>query len=213
MNKKPKITAPLIQQATGARAWDIGNNTLYDLCRKYPDHTDDKAIIAKVWIIGRTYSAAIERRKPGKAPTPTGDGFYTDHVAPGIRNSPMDEWLSRLMPRGSVNYNSLPQILDAHAKVTELFRSLTGLNKRSLASKYLHFHFPTLFFIYDTRAVDAVRKLSAITAPTSDYGEADKEYGPFAERCLQIRDYIKEQYGSTLTPRQLDNLYLDLSLQ
>jgi len=109
-------------------------------------HADDDAIIAKVWIIGRTYSAAIERRKPGKAQTPTGDEFYTDHVAPGIRNSPMDKWLARLKPLGSVNHNSLPQILDVHAKVTELFRSLSGLNKRSLASKYLHFHFPKLFF-------------------------------------------------------------------
>lgn len=156
MNKNYQVSARLIQQATGPRVWDIGNNALYNLCRKYPDHTDDKAIIAKVWMIGRTYSAAIERRKPGKAPIQAGDDFYIDHVAPGIRNSPMDNWLSRLRSLGSVNQNSLPQILDTHASVTELFRSLTGLKKRSLASKYLHFHLPKVFFIYDTRAVDMI---------------------------------------------------------
>jgi len=59
--------------------------------------------------------------------------------------------------------------------------------------------------------VSAVRKLSAIPTPTRDHGKADKEYGPFADRCLQIRDHLKEQHGVTLTPRQLDNLFLDLS--
>lgn len=208
-----KITDELIQQATGTRLWDVGNSALYELCRQYPDHTDDKAIIAKVWLIGRAYSAAIERRKPGRTATPTGDDFYTDHVAPGIRNSGMDKWLASLEPLECVSHNSLPLVLDVHASVTDLFHRLTGLNKRSLASKYLHFHFPALFFIYDTRAVDAARKLSNGPAPGCSCHPADKEYEVFSKRCLTIRDRIGEQYGLVLSPRQLDNLFLDLSPQ
>lgn len=43
--------------------WDVGNSVLYDMCRKYPNHGKEDEIIAKVWLIGCSYSAAIERRR------------------------------------------------------------------------------------------------------------------------------------------------------
>lgn len=48
--------------------------------------------------------------------------------------------------------DNIDKILYIHKFLTDLFYELTGLNKRSLASKYLHFHCPDLFFIYDSRA-------------------------------------------------------------
>ena len=44
------------------RVWDLGNKVLYDLCSSYPYHKTDEEIIAKIWLIGRSYAAAIERR-------------------------------------------------------------------------------------------------------------------------------------------------------
>jgi hypothetical protein len=41
-----------------------------------------------------------------------------------------------------------------------VLRDLTGLEKRALASKYLHFHLPRLFFIYDSRAAGVMRRVS-----------------------------------------------------
>ena len=52
-----------INKAISKHPWDLANKTLYDLCSKHPNHKNNEEIIAKVWIIGRTYAAAIERRK------------------------------------------------------------------------------------------------------------------------------------------------------
>lgn len=204
------LTKTLIKNAISKRPWDLANETLYDLCRKYPSHKDNKEIIAKVWIIGRTYAAAIERRKPSEEFK--GADFYTEHVAPRIRNSNIDQWFSTLKDNTAVDHGSLERILAVHCNVTNLFEEISGLEKRSLASKYLHFHFPALFFIFDTRAVNAIRKFSSITSRVRRFGGvADNEYRKFCEKCLQVRDHIKKQYRKTLTPRQLDNLLLDLS--
>src|SRR6516225_8308780 len=42
--------------------WCAIDETLYDLCRRYPDHSDLRGINAKLWIIGRTYATGIERK-------------------------------------------------------------------------------------------------------------------------------------------------------
>ena len=111
----------------------------------------------------------------------------------------------------SVNFSNLPRLLDVHHALTKLFEDLTGLEKRSLASKYLHFHFPRLFFLYDNRAIEAVSMLSQIAGPARrGNGKFDNEYRKFAGKCLRIRDHIKKQYKVVLTPRQLDNLLLNI---
>jgi len=46
----------------------------------------------------------------------------------------------------------------------KLFSKISGLNKRSLASKYLHFHVPELFYISDSRAYDAMRNSELLSA-------------------------------------------------
>ena len=40
------------------------DETLYNLCRRYPDHKTFNAVFAKVSIIGRTYATGIERLVP-----------------------------------------------------------------------------------------------------------------------------------------------------
>ena len=56
-------------------------------------------IISKVWLIGRAYSAAIERR-PNK--TMDNDSFYINKVAPQLKNSEIDSYLEKLR-----NYENL----------------------------------------------------------------------------------------------------------
>lgn len=209
--KKTMLTKTKIENAISNSPWDLANNTLYDLCKQYPKHNNNEEIIAKVWTIGRTYSAAIERRKSGGKFQ--GDDFYVDRVAPHIIKSPIDEWFFSLKDIESLDQDSLTLILETHCKVTNLFEDITNdkkNKKRSLSSKYLHFHFPELFFIYDSRAEKGVKKLSEITGRARRYdGVADNVYRKFCEKCLIVRDHIKEQYGKTLTPRQLDKLLLD----
>src|SRR5712692_9351087 len=150
----PKLTSELVEGALLEKVWDVGNGVLYDLCAANPEHTRDDVIIAKIWLIGRTYAAAIERRRDkGDA---VGDAFYETRVAPQIRDSDIDRWF-KVLDSGSDTDMALN--LETHKRVMDLFTKISGLEKRSLASKYLHFHFPSRFYIYDSRAYNAISEL------------------------------------------------------
>lgn len=79
-----------------AREIGIGNQTLYNLCEKYPLSEKNKdGISAQMWLIGRSYAASPERRgyKPIKGTkieyTASGNGLddYFDKLADGFVNS------------------------------------------------------------------------------------------------------------------------------
>lgn len=186
--------------------WDLGNRVLYDLCKAHPGHRAEGEIVAKIWLIGRAYAAAIERRKNGDE---NSDNFYLGMVAPAIRNSNIDRWLGGLKEIASTTTETLPLVTKIHQNVMNLFEQVSGLNKRSLASKYLHFHYPNIFFIYDSRACNAMRMLKDITgrAPKRN-GGGDNEYRKFVTKCVALRDHIKNEYKVSLTPRRLDTLLL-----
>jgi hypothetical protein len=203
-----KITRADIQAASQARqVWRLGNQVLYDLCHQHPLHARDDIIIAKVLLIGRVYAAAIERRR---VIVTQGDDFYTKKVAPQIRNSPIDAWLSALPAYPISDYAATTRILKTHCNVTKLFSRISGLNKRSLASKYLHFHRPDLFFIYDSRATLGIRRATPpLREPRPD--EFDLEYTRFFRRCQWLAADIKQRLNITLTPRDLDDVLITLS--
>lgn len=77
----------LIKTAKSPSPWRVGNEVLYELCRTRPTHTDEADVIAKIWLIGRSYAAAIERRRNK---SDGNDNFYVDKVAPAIRRSSID---------------------------------------------------------------------------------------------------------------------------
>jgi hypothetical protein len=147
----PQLTTEFITEATSQKAWDFGNQVLYDMCHANPEHKQDQIIIGKIWLIGRTYAAAIERRRTTEGAI--GDDFYESEVAPKIRKSEIDNWFEAIR-KG--NPDDLTLHLEVHARVLKLFTEISGLKKRSLASKYLHFHFPERFLIYDSRAYKVI---------------------------------------------------------
>ena len=59
--------------------WEYGNSVLYRMCEEEPEHKQIDVIVGKIWLIGRSYAAAIERRKNAVV---VGDDFYYDVVAP-----------------------------------------------------------------------------------------------------------------------------------
>jgi hypothetical protein len=174
--KRYPIRLSQVEGALHPTAWSLTNEILYKLCRNHPAHTDKQVILAKVNIVGRVYAAAIERRRR-VAPGTTGDNFYFDHVVPNILKSNLDEWIAKATTVDPQNENSIPALLEVHKKTTELFNRISGQNKRSLASKYLHFHVPQLFFIYDSRTLQAIRKLRVVIGnERSPMFLADKDY-------------------------------------
>lgn len=203
------LTLAQIRKATSPNPWTLTNKVLYDLCRAHPGHQDKDAVLAKILLIGRSYAAAIERRK-GK--DGANDDFYLSRVAPSIMKSGIDGWIAQARAISPKSPDSLEAMVAVHAKTTELFRSISGLNKRSLASKYLHFHVPRLFFIYDTRAVLGMRALGGVVGrAVRSTGSGDNEYRKFAEKCLRLQRACKDRSGAELDPREIDNLLLAIA--
>jgi hypothetical protein len=207
---KIEITKADIDYALGPSPWDLGNQVLYSLCQKHPKHDLAEAIIAKVWLIGRSYAAAIERRKNAEE---TSDDFYETIVVEKIKKSNIDNWLDNLPNQVIDPWNELGSVITIHKRLMDLFFDLTGLEKRALASKYLHFHRPDLFYIFDSRAKAAITKITprpneikGITAENSD-----SEYHVFCRRSQYLRDSISKRFGATLTPRQIDKILLRIT--
>ncbi len=197
---------PAIKAARSPSPWDLGNKVLYDLCKKNRQHKDAPAVLAKIWLVGRAYAAAMERRREK---VDQNDDFYIQTVVPGIIRSDIDIWIESAATHSRPSDRSFHDILSAHAAVTGLFREISGLEKRSLASKYLHFHLPRLFYIYDARAVKAMRRLSGVVGRVRGSNEGyDNEYRKVAEKCLRLQIHIKDKFNVFLTPRQIDNLLL-----
>lgn len=204
-----KLAKQIIQKSKQANAWSLGNQVLYDLCRKYFKHINEKAIIGKIWLIGRAYAAAIERRKQKKE---INDDFYINAVVPRIMHSKLDERLAELKHHNEITNDNLTLVLQTHHYLMTIFHKLTGLEKRSLAAKYLHFHLPNLFYIYDSRAASAVNKLAPKLKPI-DIGKikrkhVDEIYETFVLKCQILRAEIKESYKMEISPRELDNLLI-----
>ena len=136
------------------------------------------------------------------------DKFYTEAVPKALRASRLDEKLGALAKLKETKESNVGPVLDAHTHLVHVFQGLTNKSKRSLASKYLHFHRPDLFFIYDSRAVQGIRALGipgrAITVPPS----ADREYARFVGAAMGLRDHVRSRFGKRLNPRELDRLLL-----
>ena len=185
-------------------AWDLGNQTLYDLCRKHPDHRSVDVIVAKMWLIGRSYASSIERRRDSHSVK--GDDFYLDTVGPRIKRAGIDSWFDAVRELRRPN---LSVVVPAHKRLTDLFREISGLEMRSLASKYLHFHFPRAVYIYDERAGRAIRLMNPrLRMKTSAYDRYDRAYARFVQGCATAHDEIEQLLGRTVTPREVDNVLL-----
>lgn len=102
--------------------------------------------------------------------------------------------------------------LKVHKKFTDLLSEITGLQKRSFASKYLHFHFRSRFFIYDARAEKSVGELVNDQRPNRHFSEgkrsSDAAYARFFSRCEQLSRGIRDLIGRDLDPREVDKVLL-----
>ena len=175
---------------------------LYRLCRRYPDHRDAKGVTAKMLVIGRVYAAAAERgRSAGSAAESSGDEFYVRDLPRAIRTSGLYAKICALRRFRSTTDQNVQQVLLAHSELMVVLRDLTGLEKRALASKYLHFHLPKLFFIFDSRAQCMIRSLSTVPRRNSilRVSGGDSEYARFVVRSLALRAELENRFGVRLT--------------
>lgn len=191
--------------------WQYGNSVLYNMCAQEPYHNKKDVIIGKLWLIGRSYSAALERRK-------TGDGcdsteFYADVVAPKMLEigDELDRRIGVLKEYDRLTDDNLDSLLSTHMFLTDVFNQLTKLDKRSLASKYLHFHSPNAVYIYDSRASNAIRKVVRKNKYQlyKHYScGCDTIYADFCVRALNLQELVSQKYGRILSCREIDDFLL-----
>lgn len=206
---RASLTADFVKKAVSESFWDFGNSILYDLCARNPRHERDDVIAAKIWLIGRAYAAAIERKRDS-ADASDGDTFYTDVVVPKIRESKIDEWFCAI---SGDKANDTELTLRVHKRVMDLFTVISGLEKRSLASKYLHFHFPNRFYLYDSRAQRGIRaRTASIGRKLPPLREFDETYARFFLRARTLNFELDALVGTHLLPRDLDKVLLALEL-
>ncbi|MBF0216111.1 MAG: hypothetical protein HQL30_03840 [Candidatus Omnitrophica bacterium] len=215
------------QTSKDSKIWDVGNDVLYRLCRKHPLHTDKGAVIAKIWLIGRSYAAAIERR-PKSDSKRSSDRFYED-VAEKLINSQIDREIKRLPKTEQLSKENIKIIMDVHKFLTTTFYRLTSIYKVSLASKYLHFHRP-ITPIYDSRAKKSMsgifeknidieykdmikyvekNRLSGNNTANDKLNNVEKEYLHFVIKIYCVQQFLKKETGELFSPREIDKYLLE----
>jgi hypothetical protein len=198
-----------IREAYAPSIWDIANEELYELCRRYSRHKRKSAVAAKIWLIGRSYSVAIERGVAGKGKA---DEFITKRVVPRICSGPVDRWLAKL-PKEPVDLSNSLQLVIRTFKLLEkhLSKICRGRRRESFTSKYLHFHRPDLFPIFDSRARFAIAQITPdarFCARELELSPAEDDYEKFVIRCVWLAKKVAEKRRRIPTLRQVDNLLL-----
>lgn len=191
----------------------IGNGTLYEMCKKYPYHKDTSEIIGKVWLIGRSYAVPLERNKNNKN---VSDDFYNEIVAPNFKLGNFDNLLRDVRKLRGLSESDIPVIIETHKNVVDfIHKSITKDDKRSFSSKYLHFHFPKLFFIYDSRAAGAINQVISDLGSKKEWRQYvgnikkhDMKYAEFFAKCFYFWKFCKES-KTPLTIRQVDSFLVE----
>lgn len=212
MNKRLP-TIKLLDNARQKNVWDFGNSILYKLCKDNFKHNEDEIILTKVLFIGRIYAAAVERRK--NKSSEINDNFYKDSIAKTFKESNLDEKLSELKNDTTECNEIIKPVLQTHYYLTNELKKITAQNKRSFCSKYLHFHLPELFYIYDQRSVSALRQYSSHIPKDLkyilEYDNIDIDYAKFYCKSFDLNRRIKSHLEIDLTHRQFDNLLIEVA--
>lgn len=180
------------------------NGVLYDMCEDMPSHTDESAIWAKVWIIGRSFASGIERHAAdGLGPIVKALRASAKWLDPGLRR------LRKMAPIPT--RQRLPEIAALHGRLAERLGSHTrnGNQVRSFASKYLHFHAPVVP-IYDSvvnvqlRARDWYPWSRSLSGAHPTPHGADEAYWRHCVRIALIaEDWTRERLETSA--RQIDS--------
>ena len=186
-------------------SFSFGDQILYDMCKKYPAHNkEEKGIImSKVWLIGRSYAAALERTRDGRK------DIYNKLAKKNLEE--IDKRIEKLKNYQTIDNTNIEVILNLHHELVKIYNDVSGLNKISLASKYLHFHLPNLFYIYDSRANDAITKITKETGRLKKSEKISQEntaYAKFFNKVYIFQNKLKSITKTKYSPRDIDCILL-----
>lgn len=198
----------------------IVNEWLYQITKKKPSNTNKDVIASKLLIIGRTYAAALERVQDKDIK------INYNAVAKKIIDNKIEQDINALKTEKNIDENTILKVASLHYKLTKIFEKDTKIDKRSLASKYLHFHLPNIVFIYDQRVKTTIGKFVKGKVNIKDYPkiqeklqknkeEIDREYTYYCLKAFVIYNELKNRNefikGKESLPRYVDTLLLRYS--
>jgi hypothetical protein len=101
------------------------------MCEEHPRHIEVGTVAGKVWLIGRSYAAAVERRIiPAEADPVSNESFFEFQLAPALISSDIDQKLDLVRQHKGLSDESLLPVLDAHYHLVSVLRRLTHQDKR-----------------------------------------------------------------------------------
>ena len=199
--------------ASYASSWERIDEWLYALCAA-SGHASREDVMAKITIVGRTYSAGLERHVVLQDEQEDRLAVAADHLA--VRWRDIDSWLARLTPAtGELTPGRLFDVVEVHGLFTSLVAEICRASPRSFSSKYLHFHCPDVpvYDSYATAALCADFPLSRGVRPFVKPPGADEEYYAYCCRfwtmymrarlicrkpCLKVLDFMLLERGAAL---------------
>ena len=185
------------------------NHILYRMCEERPAHDDVAIISGKTQLIGRAYSAAPSR---GVQIADFYDGLARAIAKQGAE---LDAAIDAVREAGRISMESLAITVKAHGLLNTIVMGFIGSarssgsmrnvgHRISFCSKYLHFHAPHGFPIYDSVANNAL----AARQNTAPYAVPKRGSGPtgtYACFCRRFLGYANDAHQAALwTPRSVD---------
>lgn len=186
-----KPTREFIEDTLSGVLVDPRIRALYELCFMHRFHNQDEIVADKLRMIVR---ACVDQ---GQAIAE----YSPELAAHLIVRSGVDRWFASLATAEHID----PALkFDLHKRVMDVFVDLPETQARSLASKYLHYHFPELFFIYDAGVERAAYDLGEGECGYLARGDHDPLYSSFFACCRKLSDRYGNAIGRPLNPRELD---------
>ena len=145
--------------------------------QKYPNHTSPEQVFAKISLVNRIYRTNIQRRRK--------DAEWK--LAELLVDKKFDNAITPLKTIKNLDAATLPEIVGIHERFVNIAKKVLRVRATSFCSKYLHFHFPKIIPIFDSKAYETAWKLVGNEINDSDMGISD--YGCY---CLTILNLIEK---------------------
>lgn len=187
------LTREFITDVLAQSILDPRTRALYELCFLHRHHFQDEIVTDKLRMIIRL-CAEHGLNVPD---------FSPEFAAHRLGRSGVDRWFAGLT---TAEHLDSTLVFELHKRVMEVFSDLPETQARSLASKYLHYHFPELFFLFDSRVEAAARALTDGDCGYFARAEHDPAYGRYFACCRKLTDRIAPMVGRHLSPRELDRV-------
>jgi len=190
------------------------NQSLYASAVAHPSNIDAQQIVAKLILIGRTYSASVERRKTkGKRPDKRRGLEVIIQAAVEIAKSGIDAMISEVDLETRLSYETVPEAGSIHTELCAALCKANGRENSSFASKYLHFHRPHFFPIVDS----IVRE--GWSWVIEDVGESSRgwttfskvsNYPQWCKKVIRLQETLERDLKVSITLREVDNYLLSV---